>query len=267
MLGDVAIVLLLTAARQAVAGEQQGVVWKWDSDPAVCTLRQQLGDARSFVEVSRTPGNDQTGIAFIERGSATTWKPFVGATITLEPGGSTTGEGSITKGDLPRSRKVGVSVTEQGFLEEFSRATSLMVSHAAFGSLRASLRHPAAAVQALRDCEDRKMRGWGIDPSAWRALRARPIPLSQPYVWFTTGDYPTLAALYGVGGLVITRLDIAADGTVSDCTIVNRQVLGDFANAACRVLKRNGRFRPAVAANGQATTSHYIARVRFEAGR
>jgi len=254
--------LLLMAS--SPSGQSQ-IDWRWERD-ALCGLRQDLDGRKAFV-IGRTPGNDQTTVTLHNSDvQASSWKPFTAATIVLEPGGKTDVDGSIGPGVQPGSRIIIMHFIDQGFLDQFSRVSGLTLSHDEFGSIYIPVRSSAAAVQALRTCEDRTMREWGIDPIAWRALKSRPTPATPATTWFSSDDYPRIAAIYNMGGFVVAKLDVGADGTVRKCKTVN-QPIPDFRDAACEALKRNARFHPALDADGQPVSAPYVLRVRFQPNR
>lgn len=263
MMEQIVAGMLIVAS--ASSGAQPDVVWKWQPEEGVCALRQLLDDRGSFVQVSRTPGSDQTAVTLQDRNAKVrSWKPFGGAILKLEPEGTTTVEGSVGPGELPRSRTVAVEVRDQKFLDAFSRASALTLSHRIVGDVSAPVRDSAAAVQALRKCEDARMAEWGIDAVAWRTLQMRPIPVSSVGMWFTSGDYPRLAAIYGVGAFVVARLDVGPDGTVRECTVVNKQSRAEFGAATCGALRQNARFHPAIDAQGRPTVAPFVVQMRFQ---
>jgi len=253
---------MLTAAPSSASSKSAD--WQWQAVVGTCALRQQIDDAGSMFEVRRTPGNDQTGITLQDRRDRpSSWKTFEGASVTIEPGPSMVADVSVGPGDLPRSRSVSVSIEDPTFMNSFSEASTLVVSHEKFGVLRTPIRSPAVAAKALRKCEDKTMREWGIDAVAWRALKSRPIPSASLSGSLTPNDYPLLPAQYQVQGDVIARLDVGSDGTVHECVGLNKKVNADFNFATCRALMRRARFHPALDAGGQPVAAPFVVIVRF----
>lgn len=257
----VAALVAMTASSDA----QSHVVWKWVPE-ATCKLRQQLSERRS-IEIGRTPTSTSTGITFTDAdASARAWQPLEGVELALEPGGKFVGLGGIGPDDRS-SRSIHVSINAPEFPQQLSGTSRLTVSHASFGSVQHEVRSAGAAVQALQRCEQNKMREWSIDPDQFASLRSPPIPLSPTYQWFSTDDYPGIAAIYRVGGLVIAKVDIGEDGRVKGCTVVNKQAVTEFHAAVCRALTKRGRFKPAIGAAGEPVSAPYIVQVRFEVSR
>lgn len=255
-----AAALLAIAAFQS---SQSPVVWKWEPD-ATCGLRQQLAGRRSIL-ILREPINDPTTVTIEDLDAAlSSWQALDEVDVTLEPGVKTAADGSIGPGDHRRSRSINVQFSDPNFLDQLSRSSSLGLAHKKFGAVEVPIRSAAAAVRALRACEERTMREWGIDAVQLASLQSRPIPISSPAAWFSDSDYPGLAAIFGVGGTVIAKLDVGTDGRVNACKVVNRQALTEFHETACRALTKRGRFKPAIDATGKPASAPFVVRLRFQ---
>ena len=68
----------------------------------------------------------------------------------------------------------------------------------------------------------------------------------------TSDDYPDIARRNDESGSVRARLDVAANGKVSGCSIIASSGSSVLDKATCRILKSRGRFVPARDSNGQA---------------
>jgi protein TonB len=82
-------------------------------------------------------------------------------------------------------------------------------------------------------------------------------PKGAPGEWVTTDDYPQAALRAGAQGRTSFRLDIGADGRVTDCTVSRSSGSADLDDAACRVLRKRARFTAARDAGGNATAGSY----------
>jgi protein TonB len=78
-----------------------------------------------------------------------------------------------------------------------------------------------------------------------------PVPASHPPTWITYRDYPQQALRAGEQGKVAFRLDVAANGRVTGCTITLSSGSELLDSTACRLLKRRARFTPARNAAGE----------------
>jgi Gram-negative bacterial TonB protein C-terminal len=253
---------LVAATIQPSAGD--GIVWHWDRESAGCALRQDVGDRDTVLEISRTPGNDQTSLVI--KGSKpirATQKTFQGGTINFQPTGQADSELIAVEGYDGR-REIHAMSYDPDFLNRFSGATEVEFAHQRIGQTRVPIRNAKAAADALRICEDTKMREWGIDPVAWRALRIKPTPETSPRGWLSWLDYPDREKIYKNDITVVARLDLGADGSVQNCTVVNKPP-SEFIGAACKALRQNAKLKPARDAVGNGTAASYVIQVTFGA--
>lgn len=251
--------LLLTAAAQPAPNKQ--VDWQWERDTPTCTLRQAYSPNGDVIVLSGTPANGNSiSIGGIEPIYAPS-KSLRGGRIKFYPGGETDAEISITEGK--GRRDIFASSEDPAFLSKFAGATAFELSQEELGTTRVPLRSAAAAVEAVRSCEDKKMRDWGIDPVVWRALKTTPRIVKKWTDLISPDDYPIEAQLSGSQGYMILRFQVGADGSVSDCQRLIRGQPVRQRVRLCSKLKRLARFKPAVASNGEAVASPYALVIKF----
>lgn len=257
-----ALLLQLTAALAAQTEDVPG--WQWEPDSALCTLTQKDSDHGGEIIIRRTPGDDQTTVRVRDRGArGDYWRSITGMTVTLEPGGSVLADGYFGPGEQAGSREILVRIPDQTFLSRFPQAQALAISHARFGLSRTYVRSAAAVPAALRACEDRRMREWGIDPAAWWALRSRPIPITPLNELLQARGYPRNGVIFRVQGDVVLRLAVGLDGRVSECEGLNRRVDPAFNVLGCDALKRKARFQPATDQQGRPVAAPFIVIARY----
>ncbi len=97
-------------------------------------------------------------------------------------------------------------------------------------------------------------------PSA--ASRAQPKGSFQSPM--STDDYPPSALRNNEAGTVSFKLDIGADGRVTNCTITSSSGFADLDKTACRLLTRRARFTPAKDASGAAMADSYSSRFTWQ---
>lgn len=260
-MGPFAILLPLVAATQA--SKSDGIVWRWDRDDPGCGLIQNIDD-RTVLEIQRTPGNDQTEL--IIRSS----KPIItvetslqGGRIAFRPTGSAEAVSTVLQGADGR-RAIYVVSHDPAFMAKFAGSTEADFTNDKIGETKAPIQAAEAAAGGLRSCEDTKMRDWGIDPAAWRALPSKPRPKTPPETWIGWSDYPDREKIYKNDIDVVVRLDLGADGSVQGCKVVN-QPPAEFVGATCKALKQSARLQPARDLSGNGTPAPYVLRVRFGA--
>lgn len=97
----------------------------------------------------------------------------------------------------------------------------------------------------------------GVAPLAAR-------PRSDPARWITTNDYRSSWIARELTGTARFRLEIAADGRVTDCAITGSTGHAALDTATCRLLEQRARFEPARNAKGDAVAGSFANAVRWE---
>ena len=242
------------------------VEWLWNRDTPGCSLRQAISAEGQTLVLSRTPGANQTTLSIewslpVAPSYNVRAEALPGARFVFVGGGPADADVWTLKDGRGR-RYVSLVSDDADFMSKFSSASAVEITHDRIGTVRAPLRSTSAAAYALRSCEDTKMRDWGIDPVAWRGLKAHPIPV-KPTNWLTDVDYPRKALRYGLRGWGIARVEIGADGRIKACTSINGGLYREFSDTVCSVLKRRARFLPARDSNDNAVAAPYVAMIRF----
>lgn len=159
ILFSVATVLAVIAPPQAPPGG-----WQWNQDTPICALRQQISNGDAAIEVKRTPANDQTELLVtLPRGSKNGEGRFGDGKIVLQPGDRAVagpiglGAWSARGGKL----QLAVTIYDPAFVQNLAKATKLEISESKIGSFDLPITSAANAVDALRVCEDSKMRSRG----------------------------------------------------------------------------------------------------------
>ena len=261
--------LLLAAVLTAeVAASAMPAVaeWQWESDPNICILFQTADERQEQLSIQVYPASNTTWL-IVANLKATVAKPqpLTDVHVSFEPSGATIASGRVELSDKKRNVPiVTLKIDDPAFFSNLARATALRVSHSALGEWRQPLRATAPAVDALRACEDSRLRNWGIDPVAWHAMRSPPMPLTPLPQLFTPDDYPPGYALNGVTGQVVARLTVGTSGAVEKCVAINPRVDVYFAEKICGILKRRARFRPATDNQGQPIVGIYVTSAIFQ---
>ena len=92
-------------------------------------------------------------------------------------------------------------------------------------------------------------------------------PRGSPQSWVTNDDYPSAALRAEEQGTVGFRLEIGANGRVTDCTVTSSSGSSTLDSTACSLLKRRARFNPAEDPNGTKIPSAWNSRFRWELPR
>lgn len=241
------------------------VDWAWDRDTPSCALRQAVSADGTTLEISRVPGSDQTSISVSHENSNPNYRAqqtLRDADVRFAPGSDNSKVVAFATKSTAGQEVVATS-NDTDFLNKFGRSNAIEFTHEKLGSVKAPVRSAAAAVEALRTCEDAKMREWGIDPVAWRALKARPIPLKVWYEWIGPDDYPATAIMNGIQGVVIPKMLVGADGSVVSCESIRRNRSATYRDRICQKLKQRARFKPALDGNGNPVAAPFVLVIKF----
>lgn len=112
--------------------------------------------------------------------------------------------------------------------------------------------------------------GSGIDrvlPSPTPSATFDPVgakPRNDPARWLTDRDYKPTWARLDLSGLARFRLDIAADGRVTDCAVTGSTGHSELDAATCRLISRRAKFEPARGSNGEPVAGSYTGSVMWK---
>jgi protein TonB len=80
---------------------------------------------------------------------------------------------------------------------------------------------------------------------------------------FSDDDYPAAALRAEESGTTGFRLEIGANGRVSNCTVTSSSGSSSLDATTCRLLRSRARFTPAMDSNGQPTSDTYNGRITW----
>lgn len=89
-------------------------------------------------------------------------------------------------------------------------------------------------------------------------------PRNDPAAWLTTDDYRPSWVRRELTGLARFRLEIAANGRVTDCTVTGSTGHGVLDTATCKLVTQRARFEPARSGTGEAVASSYSGAVLWQ---
>ncbi len=82
--------------------------------------------------------------------------------------------------------------------------------------------------------------------------------------YFGRDNYPPAALRAGAEGRVVARLNIGADGRVSNCAVTASSGNSDLDDTTCRIARSRARFTPAKDQNGNPIASTFTLPVRWQ---
>ena len=102
------------------------------------------------------------------------------------------------------------------------------------------------------------------DPPSRPVLVRGAKPRGNPGLWVTANDYPAADLRQEHTGVTRFRLDIGADGKVTDCTVTGSSGHPGLDQAACAKLIGRARFDPAIDSTGARLAGSYSSSVRWQ---
>lgn len=134
--------------------------------------------------------------------------------------------------------------------------------------LRRPVRFALGSMQApfavLDKCIANLLTKWGIDTQRHANLSRRAEPTANPGSWLNSSDYPQIAIVKGVQGIVNFRLSVDASGAPTACHIQQSSRPQEFDKAVCAAMMRRARFAPALDQAGIALASFFRGTVVFK---
>lgn len=98
-------------------------------------------------------------------------------------------------------------------------------------------------------------------PPAPKQAAQKATPRGSPGSWVTDADYPSRAQREERSGTTGFRLEIGADGRVTNCTVTSSSGSADLDAETCRLLPRRARFKAAQDENGQPMADSFSSRI------
>lgn len=103
----------------------------------------------------------------------------------------------------------------------------------------------------------------GLSQDETAMLAEPPIGPPNPQDWVSSDDYPEDALRARKEGMAVAVLTVGADGRVSDCRPVVSAGMASLDAVPCTLLRRRGRFRPALTKDGAPVRAHYVWRTTW----
>ncbi|WP_374407085.1 energy transducer TonB [Pelagerythrobacter sp.] len=151
--------------------------------------------------------------------------------------------------------------------ERAAQVTQLTITKGIGEPVTLELGDMAKPMAAMDTCIDDLIASWGFDPQVQRNLSQPPEPINRPDRWIRPIDYPRNAMRNGISGQVRFRLNISADGDVTDCTIQSAMSDFSFQETTCRLVTERAKFTPGLDQTGQPVASFWASTVAFVAAR
>jgi hypothetical protein len=261
------LLFLAFLAAGAPPAKDDELTWHWDRDSLGCDLEQQLTALTwTPITVGRNPGTDETTISFKVR-SSKFWKGYYpGGQVILSTGVTVPADVQVYSAPN-RSYELLARVTDPAFLKALAGASTIAIAHESFGKFEVPVKDLAPAATALRNCENAKLKEWGVDSASLWALQSRPVPIGPLQELFTSFDYPGVGITKFKEANITAKLEVGEDGGVRSCTWLGPPEYPQFGETICKGLKEKAHFRPARDADGRPVSAPYVTTAKFRMGR
>lgn len=247
--------------------------WEVDYAPTECRLRRAFGEGseQMLLQLSRYDLHDQLEMALAGPHIPATDDngPVSVATSTVAAVPGIQAQGFAGTGKVPGSLRFRPDVDLPKALRSdvaAGRPTMLGINFVRRYAVRLDLGSMKGPLAALDKCFDDLITSWGLDPVQQRQLKSGPEPLESPLRWFRPDDYPAGLSRMGLGGAVIIRLLVGADGGVQKCEVTKSGGDKAFQDATCEAATKRAKFRPAIGPDGQPAASVWIKRINWKPG-
>ena len=235
--------------------------WNVDHGQLYCVLARFNGADEVNFGLRVIPGVGRTELLVASR----TWARMPlnngqSVDLVLEPAGEPIRTQAYTSRMANGDRVILLPWLGSTFVDRFEQTTRLRLVRG--NRTIVDLAYPIAesAVRALRRCFEQTLAEWGIDMAARASLQSMPTATSVP---FDDGDYPSAALRENAQGVTIVRLTIGTNGRISDCAIIRSSGNETLDQRTCQVYRREGRFTPAIGADGQPAEVRFLSIVTW----
>lgn len=259
--GGMALAMATAVPSQAQNVQVPPGNWTVDYGNIRCSLARRTGGAGSpIVILSSFLGRDEPELLLMRDGAEALPSLPSRMEVVLGPN-NLVRRGTRRARRVEGGRVVRIDELGEGFIERFAESQMLRIRSGSRLLLQLPTPNAAAAVTALKACNDDLLQSWGIDTAARRTWQQLPRLASGS---ITSSDYPDEAARIGQRGTVVVRFTVGTDGRASGCSTVVTSHFAPLDAHTCRLMAERLRFQPAVDAQGRVIAATYIQTVRWE---
>lgn len=276
MLVSRAVGLILSVALPSTATAKEAAPltasskWQADYGKTECRLLRTFGEGADRVTLQLSQISPEPIV------SVSLSAPRIPATDTRRPGKALvadqrvdiTAQGFAARSDTPAileiqpSRELWAALIREA---KSGKPTQLSIEFLRDWNVHLNVGLVQVPLSALNRCVDDLVRSWGLDPDEQRARRTGPIPATSMGMWVKPDEFPREQNRKGVGGTVIVRLGVDAQGGITDCAVARSGGDDVFQDLTCRHVKERGRFKPAIGADGKPIASFFTSRIDWVA--
>lgn len=236
--------------------------WRVDAIERGCELSQRYGGASpGLFTIRREPGDSTSAVRLDVAGVPNNARS---ATLRNEDSGEEVSADALSGyTQRPTQKYLQIGRVDNAFLTKLGPEAAVSFSVQGRPVAKLAIANLDSALPALEQCETMLLREWGIDPASMAGLKTRPEPANEPRAWVTSDDYPPGALKVTNQRDAILRFKVTRDGRVADCAIAESSGSPVLDKAACSLVTRRARYRPAVASDGSVREAWAVQTVRW----
>jgi len=233
--------------------------WKLDAGATNCVLQHEFSGNGEPWSLAFLPQPGATRIdLMLTRPGPQNRRAGDKASLTIRP------SGTVFQGTVQTTVVPGVAMAyhiwiDRSLLAALPDTTDMEIAVDRSPAITLSLPAAAAAVAALRTCEQDLLVSWGVDPSRFRPF-APFLKDSEPP---TTADFPPVAV--GSSGRVVLLLEIGSTGRVSSCRLIQSSGNSVLDQKTCNIALSRMHYAPLLGADGKPIVSWTMFSFRWPA--
>jgi TonB family protein len=122
----------------------------------------------------------------------------------------------------------------------------------------------ASLIKIVEKCRSTLADHWNGTPEK-QAAQQKPVTFDRPIVsLFSSDDYPADALRRDLGGTAMIVALIDDKGKMADCAVVETSGVAVLDAQTCIMIRKRGKFTPAIGADGKPARAVFTQRVRWE---
>ena len=232
--------------------------WNLDYGDIRCSLSRRIGGPQSPILIlSSYLGRDEPEIILMRDGTEELPDLPGAVEVVLTPANHVA-RGEIARRQVQGGRIVTVRELGEGFIDRFAEAGSIRFQARGRPLIDMAFPGAAAAVTALKACNEDLLRSWGVDTT---------IPLSRrPRIRsgsIRNDDYPSGSINRGERGTVVARFIVQPDGRVETCSAAVSSTHPTLDQHTCAIIVERFRFHPAEDEQGRPVPGLFVQTVRW----
>ncbi len=240
--------------------------WVFDQEPSMCIVQRGYGDPGDRRELAL---REHVGLRSLDMvlsrpklaGEPDNWRTV--GKVMLLPSGRTF-EGETIGIDIGNGQQAIRLAADSALLDLLETSSALVIDSGRGPVTSLAIDHFAVPRDTLRACQDDVMRGWGVDPLRFRRLTLPGEPDPDNIArYFPAKAYPLDARISHKTGRVTALIEIAADGHVVKCDVIDTSHSASLDKTTCDIARTRFHLSPKPDTSGKPVTSWRMFAVRW----